>query len=95
MHNTNIFSKATEIKSPGVFTTLKDALVRTVREFHELGTIPPPPTDGSLTQLQVTIKDGMDGAGNQLKIKGQSSSSMELMGFVVLELYDVTNPVSY
>ena len=35
----------------------------------------------------------MDGAGNQLKIKGQKAASMELMGYVVLEVHDVTDPV--
>ena len=37
----------------------------------------------------------MDGAGNQLKIMGQSSASMELIGYVLLEVHDVADPVSY
>ena len=88
------FRTVTAIKSPGVYTTLNDSLKQTVTEFSELGDIlPPPPTDGSLLQLRLTLKDGMDGAGNQLKIKGQSSASMETMGYVVLEVHDITNPV--
>ena len=68
---------------------------KTVKEFDELQTIlPQPPSDDSLLQLRFTLKDGMDGAGNQLKIKGQTSASMELMGYVVLEVHDVSDPVS-
>ena len=54
----------TAIKSPGVYTTLNDSLKQTVTEFSELGDVlPPPSTDGSLFQLRLTLKDGMDGAG--------------------------------
>ena len=68
---------------------------RTVAEFDEIQEIilPAAKKDGTLNKLRFTIKDGMDGAGNQLKIVGQESSTMELMGYVVLEVHDVTDPV--
>ena len=88
------FRTVTAIKSPGICTTLEDSLKQTITEFSELGDVlPPPPADGSLLQLRLTLKDGMDGAGNQLKIKGQKSASMEIMGYVVLEVHDVSDPV--
>ena len=69
---------------------------RTVAEFDQTtNKIPPPRKDGTFNELQFTIKDGMDGAGNQLKIMGQSSASMELIGYVLLEVHDVADPVSY
>ena len=69
-----------------------DAMKRTVAEFDEIPEIPLPipRKDGIHNKLRFTIKDGMDGAGNQLKIVGQESKTMELMGYVVLEVHDVT-----
>ena len=90
----NIF-RGSNFKCPGVYCTLHDSMQKTVSQLEELKLIPPTPSD-CLTQLRVTIKDGMDGAGNQLKLKGYEgvSTSMELMGYIVLKVEDITNPVS-
>ena len=36
----------------------------------------------------------MDGAGHQLKIKGAEYPSMELFGYVLLEVYEISSSVS-
>ena len=87
------YDGATGIKSPGVYSTFQESLHKAAEELDDLGFVPNSPSDGSHLQLQFTVKDGMDGAGNQLKIKGQKAATMELMGYVVLEVHDVTDPV--
>lgn len=94
--NSNVFTcrDVTGLESPGICATLNDSLKCSLHELEERDHIlPPEPDDGSFTKLQFIIKDGMDGAGNQLKIKGQSSSTMELMGYVVLKVVDISDPV--
>ena len=86
------YDGATGIKSPGVYSTFQESLHKAAEELDDLGFVPNSPSDGSHLQLQFTVKDGMDGAGNQLKIKGQKAATMELMGYVVLEVHDVTDP---
>ena len=43
------------------------------------------------SKIRVNVKDGLDGAGNQMAIKGDYSS-MVTMGFVVLDVWDTTDP---
>ena len=52
------------------------------------------PSDRAITQLGITAKDGMDGAGAQMKIKWYEGQTMELMGYCILEITDLTEPVS-
>ena len=80
---------------PGVYTNYKDSIASTVEQLHAIGTIPPAPEDCH-SQIRLTIKDGMDGAGGQVKIKGNeiAGSTMELMGYVLLHVDDVSYPVT-
>jgi len=81
------------ITSRGVYCTLQDSLTQAVRQLGDLELLPRP-SPGHFTELQFELKDGCDGAGNQLKIKGCSTGTMELMGYVILNVKDITDPVS-
>ena len=78
--------------SPGVYVDYSDSLSMTVRQLHELGVLP---SSNDTQHLKLIIKDGMDGASHQLKMKGAEYPSMELFGYVLLEAYDISTPVSY
>ena len=43
------------------------------------------------TNIRVNIKDGLDGAGNHIEMKG-GYQSMVTMGFVVLDIWDLSDP---
>ena len=43
--------------------------------------------------VTINIKDGLDGAGNQIFIK-EKLTKMVTMAFTVLDVVDTTNPVS-
>ena len=96
-----LFREHTGIKSAGVFSTYQDSLSMALNQFDELGMIPENHDTDCHTQIKVELKDGCDGAGNQLRIKDartgstQSCASMELFGYVILKLIDVTDPVSH
>ena len=85
--------ESTNIKSSGVFCKFKDSIGQFVNQLDEMGILPPAadPSEGH-TMLKISMKDGFDGAGNQLKIKGCKTSTMELMGYVVLRVEDVSDP---
>ena len=86
-------SESTNIKSSGVFCKFKDSIGQFVSQLNEMGILPPAaaPSEGH-TMLKISMKDGFDGAGNQLKIKGCKTSTMELMGYVVLRVEDISDP---
>ena len=83
--------KVTNIKSIGVYSKFKDSMEQLVKQFDEQGIIPSS-TGEDHTRLKIFIKDGFDGAGNQLKIKGCPTATMELMGYVALRIDDISEP---
>ena len=46
-------------------------------------------------KFKLIVKDGMDGASHQLKMKGAVSISMELFGYVLLESYYINTLVRH
>ena len=85
--------EGTSIANEGVYTTLQESLALATKQLEELKSLPKL-SEGCHTQLKFYIKDGFDGAGNQLKIKGCKGATMELFGYVILRVEDVTVPVS-
>ena len=81
-------------QNPGVYVEYKESIIKTICQLDELGIIP----SSTFPYLKVKLKDGMDGhhhgAGHQLKMKGAEYPSMELFGYVLLEVYDISTPVS-
>ena len=70
----------------GVFVpSYMDSLRKSVMEFHELGILKP-----SIKVIELEIKDGLDGAGNQIAIK-EKWTKMVTMGFVVVKVTDQTS----
>ena len=93
-HNLNITKTSISIsrtvgefseQKQGVFEEYRKSLTKTIRELDELEMLP----NGSHNRLKIKVKIGMDGAGHQLKIKGAEHPSMELFGYVVLEVFDM------
>ena len=77
-------------QNPGVFVEYQESVKKSIQELVEIGVVP---NSGALN-LRLKIKDGMDGAGHQLKIKGAEYPSMELFGYVILEVYEISSSVS-
>ena len=77
-------------QNPGVFVEYQESVKKSIQELVEIGVVP---NSGSLN-LRLKIKDGMDGAGHQLKIKGAEYPSMELFEYVILEVYEISSSVS-
>ena len=77
-------------QNPGVYVEYKESIIKTICQLDELGIIP----SSTFLHLKVKLKDGMDGAEHQLKMKGADYPSMELFGYVLLEVYDISTPVS-
>ena len=65
--------------------------ISAVEQLIELGVI-----RSGHDKIRLDIKDGLDGAGNQMEIKG-GYKGMITMGFVVLSVWDTSdpNPVSF
>ena len=88
-----------EQQTVGAFTTYKKSLEKSIDQFYELGVIPQ-----TCTNLILDIKDGFDGAGSQPQIhdrsvkhifdRGDNLVSMEMVGYVILKVTDVTVSVS-
>ena len=74
----------------GVFVEYQESVKKSIQELVEIGVVP---NSGNLN-IRVKIKDGMDGAGHQLKIKGAEYPSMELFGYVLLKVYEISSSVS-
>ena len=72
-------------QKPGVFVEYRKSLTKTIRDLDELEMLP----NGSHNHLKIKDKDGKDGAGHQLKIKGAEHPSMELFGYAVLKVFDM------
>ena len=68
----------------------QESVKKSIQELVEIGVVP---NSGDLN-LRLKIKDGMDGAWHQLKIKGAEYPSMELFGYVILEVYEISSSVS-
>ena len=69
----------------GSFISYQDALRFAVIQLYELGHI-----NQTTKVIELEIKDGLDGAGNQMEIKHQWKK-MVTMGFVVLKAIDKTD----
>jgi len=63
-----------------------DALRKSVIQLYELGAI-----NQTTKVIELEIKDGLDGAGNQIEIR-QQWKKMVTMGFVILKVLDKTDP---
>ena len=82
------------MQQPGGFIPYKESLSKSLKELDELKILPEPPVDGH-QHIKLIVKDGMDGAGNQLKIMDSECPNMELFGYVLLEAQDLTIPVHF
>ena len=76
--------------NPGVYVRYEESIKKCIRELDEIGVFP----SCANIHLKLKIKDGMDGAGHQLKLKGAEYPSMELFGYVLLEVYEISDSVS-
>ena len=77
-------------ENPGVYVRYEESIKKCNRELDEIGVFP----SCANIHLKLKIKDGMDGAGHQLKLKGAEYPSMELFGYVLLEVYEISDSVS-
>ena len=77
-------------ENPGVYVRYEESIKKCTRELGEIGVFP----GYADVHLKLKIKDGMDGAGHQLKLKGAEYPSMELFGYVLLEVYEISDSVS-
>ena len=77
-------------ENPGVYVRYEESIKKCIRELDEIGVFP----GCDDVHLKLKIKDGMDGAGHQLKLKGAEYPSMELFGYVLLEVYEISDSVS-
>ena len=77
-------------ENPGVYVRYEESIKKCIRELDEIGVF----TSCANIHLKLKIKDGMDGAGHQLKLKGAEYPSMELFGYVLLEVYEISDSVS-
>ena len=82
--------ESTRQSNPGVYVEYRESIQKSIRELDEMGVLP---TNNDV-QLKLKIKDGMDGAGHQLRMKGAEYPSMELFGYVLLEVYEISASVS-
>ena len=72
----------------GVFVpAYMDYLRKTIKEYYEVGILRP-----SMKVIEFHIKDGLDGAGNQIEIK-EKWNKMVTMGFTVVKIVDKTEEV--
>ena len=72
----------------GVFVpSYMDYLRVTVKQFHEVGILRP-----SMKVIEFQLKDGLDGAGNQIEIK-EKWNKMVTMGFAVVKIVDKTEAI--
>ena len=76
-------------ENPGVYVRYEESIKKCIRELDEIGVFP----SCANIHLKLKIKDGMDG-GHQLKLKGAEYPSMELFGYVLLEVYEISDSVS-
>ena len=77
-------------ENPGVYVRYEESIKKCIRELDEIGVFP----SCANIHLKLKIKDGMDGAGHQLKLNGAEYPSMELFGYVLLEVYEISDSVS-
>ena len=74
-------------ENPGVYVRYEESIKKCIRELDEIGVFP----SCANIHLKLKIKDG---AGYQLKLKGAEYPSMELFGYVLLEVYEISDSVS-
>ena len=77
-------------ENPSVYVRYEESIKKFIRELDEIGVF----LSCANIHLKLKIKDGMDGAGHQLKLKGAEYPSMELFGYVLLEVYEISDSVS-
>ena len=74
-------------ENPGVYVRYEENIKKCIRELDEIGVFP------SCANIHLKLKI-MDGAGYQLKLKGAEYPYMELFGYVLLEVYEISDSVS-
>lgn len=72
-----------------VHCSYSDTIKKSMNEFCEMGVLP-----DDATRFKLVIKDGMDGAGNQLELRdADGEKTMEIFGCAVLKVIDISDPI--